>query len=327
VKRREFITLIGTAAASWPLAARAQQQTLPLLGFLSSRSAADTKKLLEAFQYGLRESGLVEGKDIAIEYRWANGQYEKLAALATDLVGRRPAVLVTTGSEPSALAAKAATTTIPIVFVIGGDPVTYGLVQRLNRPEGNVTGISSSSSVLVAKRLELLHELLPHNQAFAFLVNPKSPSAEFDEEDARKAAHALGVELIILKAAAESELESAFAAAKERGVGGVSVDLDPFFGVARTKMMSLAAAYALPAIWYFGYTVREGGLMSYAPDLADGYRQAGVYATKILRGAKPGELPVMQPTKFELVINLKTAKALGLNVPDKLLALADEVIE
>jgi putative tryptophan/tyrosine transport system substrate-binding protein len=323
VRRRDFITLVGGAAAGWPLAANAQQQALPLVGFLSSRSAEDTTKLVEAFRDGLQVSGFVAGKDIEIEYRWANGQYERLAALAADLIGRGLAVLVTTGSEPSALAAKAATTTIPIVFVIGGDPVKFGLVQSLNRPEGNVTGISASSSLLVAKRLELLHELLPHNRAFAFLVNPKSPGAEFDVEDARKAAHALAIELTVLNAATESELEPAFAAAKQRGVGGLSIDVDPFFGVTRSKIIALAASYAVPTMWYFTYIVREGGLISYAPDLADGYRQAGLYAAKILHGAKPAELPVLQPTKFELVINLKTAKALG----DKLIALADEVIE
>jgi putative tryptophan/tyrosine transport system substrate-binding protein len=327
MRRRDFITLIGGAAAGWPLAAGAQQQALPLVGFLSSRSAEDTKKLVEAFRDGLQVSGFVEGKDIEIEYRWANGQYERLAALAADLIGRRLAVLVTTGAEPSALAAKAATTTIPIVFVVGGDPVRFGLAQSLNRPEGNVTGISSSTSVLVGKRLELLHELLPHNRAFAFLVNPNNPNAEFDAEDARKAAHDLGIELTVLNAATESELESAFAAAKKREVGGLSVDVDPFFGLARGKMLALAASYAIPTMWYFSYIVREGGLLSYAPDLADGYRQAGVYAAKILRGAKPAELPVLQPTKFELVINLKTAKALGLSIPEKLIALADEVIE
>jgi putative tryptophan/tyrosine transport system substrate-binding protein len=327
MKRREFITLLSGTAAAWPLAARAQQQALPLVGFLSSRSAEDTIKLVEAFRDGLRVSGFVEGKDIEIEYRWANGQYERLAALATDLIGRGLAVLVTTGSEPSALAAKTATTTIPIVFVIGGDPVRFGLVKSLNRPEGNITGISASSSVLLVKRLELLHELLPNNRAFAFLVNPKNPSAEFDVEDARKAAHALGIELTVLNAATESELDAAFATAKQRGAGGLSIDLDPFFGVTRSKIIALAVSYAVPTIWYYGYYVREGGLLSYAPDLADGYRQAGLYAAKILRGAKPAELPVLQPTKFELVINLKTAKALGLSIPDKLIALADEVIE
>jgi putative tryptophan/tyrosine transport system substrate-binding protein len=327
MRRREFITLFSGAAAGWPLAAGAQQQALPLVGFLSSRSAEDTKKLVEAFRDGLQVSGFVEGKDIEIEYRWANGEYERLAALAADLIGRRVTVLVTTGSEPSALAAKAATTAIPIVFVIGGDPVKFGLVKSLNRPEGNVTGISASSSVLVAKRLELLHELIPHNRTFAYLVNPKSPGAEFDADDARKAAHDLGIELTVLNAATESELESAFAAAKHRGVGGLSVDVDPFFGVTRSKIIALAASYAVPTMWYFTYIVREGGLISYAPDLADGYRQAGLYAAKILRGARPAELPVLEPTKFELVINLKTAKALGLSIPDKLIALADEVIE
>jgi putative tryptophan/tyrosine transport system substrate-binding protein len=327
MKRREFITLLGGAAAAWPLTVRAQQQRAPLLGFLSSRSVEDTKKLVGAFRDGLRASGFAEGENIKIEYRWANGQYQKLAVLAADLIDRRPSVLVTTGSEPSALAAKAATTTIPIVFVIGGDPVEFGLVQSLNRPEANVTGISASSSVLVPKRLELLHEMLPQEHVFALLVNPNSPGALIDIKEGRKAALALGIELIILNAATESDLEPAFLAARQKKVTGLSIGLDPFFGTIRTKLIALAAAYAIPTIWYFGYIVKEGGLISYAPDLADAYRQAGIYAAKILRGAKPSELPVQLPTKFELVINLKTAKALGLTVPPTLLTRADEVIE
>ena len=325
MRRREFITLIGGAAAS-PFAARAQQQTHPLIGFLSSRSVEDTKKFVEAFRDGLRGGGFIEGKDIEITYRWANGQYQRLTELAVDLISRRPAVLVTTGSEPSALAAKAATSTIPIVFVVGGDPVNSGLVQSLNRPESNVTGISASSSALVPKRLELLHELLPQDRVFAVLVNPKSPSAEMDIEETRKAAHAIGIELVVLNAATENDLETAFIAAK-RQAGALIIGLDPFFGTVRAKLIALAATYALPTSWYYGYIVREGGLISYAPDLADAYRQAGIYAAKILRGAKPAELPVMLPTKFELVINLKTAKALGLTVPPTMLTRADEIIE
>jgi ABC-type uncharacterized transport system substrate-binding protein len=223
-------------------------------------------------------------------------------------------------------AANAATSTIPIVFVIGGAPVNFALVQSLNRPEGNVTGISASGSVLVPKRLELLHELLPLDRAFAFLVNPKSPGAQIDIEETRKAAHAPRIELIVLNAATENDLESAFMAAK-RQAGALIIKLDPLFGTVRAKMIELAATYALPTVWYYGYIVREGGLISYGPDFADGYRQAGIYAAKILRGAKPAELAVMQPTKFKLVISLKTAKALGLTVPLSLLGRADEVIE
>jgi putative ABC transport system substrate-binding protein len=326
MKRREFITIVGGVAAAWPLVARAQQQTHPLIGFLSSRSIEDTKKFVEAFRDGLRGSGLVDGKDIEITYRWANGQYQRLTELAVDLIGHRPAVLVTTGSEPSALAAKAATSTIPIVFVVGGDPINSGLVQSLNRPEGNVTGISASSSALAPKRLELLHELLPQDRVFAVLVNPKSPSAEIDVEETRKAARAIGIELVVLNAATEDDLEAAFVAAK-RQAGALIIELDPFFGTVRARLIALAATYALPTSWYYGYIVREGGLISYAPDLADAYRQAGIYAAKILRGAKPAELPVMLPTKFELVINLKTAKALGLTVPPTMLTRADEIIE
>ncbi len=240
MRRRQFITLASSAAA-WPLVALAQQQTPPLLGFLSSRSVEDTKKLVEAFRGGLQASGFTEGKDIQIEYRWANGQYQTLPSLAAELISHHPSLIVTTGSEPSALAAKAATTTIPIVFVIGGDPVKFGLVQSLSRPEGNVTGISASSSVLVAKRLELLHELLPQEQIFALLVNPTGPGALIDEKEAQKAAHVLGIELEVLNAANKSELEAAFREAKQKKVGGLSVDLDPFFGTIRSELIALAA--------------------------------------------------------------------------------------
>ncbi len=327
MRRRDFIKAIVTSAALCPLRAQAQQQTLPLLGFLSSRSIEDTKNLVSAFRNGLQTAGFKEEENIHIEYRWANGQYDKLSGLADDLISRRPTVLVTTGSEPSALAAKAATSTIPIVFVIGGDPIDVGLVRSLNHPEGNVTGISASSSVLIGKRLQLLHELLPSETVFALLANPKSPSAVNDVKETRNAADALGIELLVLNAATESDLEPAFISAIQKKVGGLSVELDPFFGTVRDKLITLSARYSIPTIWYYGYIVREGGLISYAPDLGDGYRQAGVYAAKILRGARPSDLPVVQPTKFELAINLKTAKTLGLAIPPSLLARADEVIE
>lgn len=273
------------------------------------------------------DHGFTIGINVNIEYRWAEGQYEKLPALAADLIERRPAVIVTTGSEPSALAAQGATSTIPIVFVIGGDPVKFGLVSSLNRPQGNITGISASSSVLVPKRIELLHELLPEARTFGFLVNPKSPNMAIDTEAAQKAAHTLGLELRLLNAATEGELGLAFAEARDKRIGGLSLNLDPFFGSRRDKIIELAAAHEIPTVYYYGYIAREGGLIAYGPDLADSYRHAGTYAAKILRGATPAELPIMQPTKFELVINLRAAKALGITVPYSLLARADELVE
>ena len=323
MRRREFITGIASYSA-WLLAAHAQQ--LPLVGVLSSRSAKDSAKLIAAFQDGLRTSGLIDGVNAKIEYRYADGKYDKLPVLAAELK-QQPNVIVTTGSEPSALAAQAATSIIPIVFVIGGDPVKFGLVPNLNRPPGNITGISASTSVLVSKRLELLHELLPQVGTVAFLANPKSPNAEIDTTNAREAARKLGLQLQVLSASAEDELEPAFKEARDGKVGGLSVNLDPFFGTVRNKIFALAELYRIPTIYFYGYYAREGGLIAYGPDLADSYRQAGTYAAKIIRGIKPAELPVMQPTKFELVINLKTAKALGLTVPTALIVAADEVIE
>ena len=325
MKRRDFISLLGGATVAWPLAARAQQ--LPLIGVLSSRSAKDPAKLIAAFQDGLRTSGLIDGANTKIEYRYADGEYDKLPVLAAELIKLQPKVIVTTGSEPSALAAQASTSTIPIVFVIGGDPVKFGLVPNLNRPPGNITGVSASSSVLVSKRVELLHELLPQVRAIAFLANPKSPNAETDTANALEAARKLGLELHVLSASVEDELEPAFAEARDKKVGGLSVNLDPFFGTVRNRIFALADQFRIPTIYFYGYYAREGGLIAYGPDLADSYRQAGIYAAKIIGGKKPAELPVMLPTKFELVINLKTAKALGLTVPAALLVAADEVIE
>ena len=325
MRRRGFITLLGGAAASWSLAAHARQ--LPLIGVLSSRSAKDSAKLIAAFQDGLRTGGLIDGVNTKIEYRYADGEYDKLPLLAAQLTKRQPNVIVTTGSEPSALAAQAATSTIPIVFVIGGDPVTFGLVPNLNRPTGNITGISASSSVLVSKRVELLHELLPQVRAIAFLANPKSTNAKIDTANALGAAQKLGLELHVLSASVEDDLEPAFKEARDKKVGGLSVNLDPFFGTVRNRIFALADQYHIPTIYFYGYYAREGGLIAYGPDLADSYRQAGIYAAEIIGGKKPAELPVMLPTKFELVINIKTAKTLGLTIPTTLLVRADDVIE
>lgn len=327
MRRREFIGVVGGLAATWPLGARGQQQESPLIGVLSSRSAKDSAKLIAAFQDGLRMNGLSDGANIRINYRYADGEYDRLPALAAELLKLDPSVIVTTGSEPSALAAKAATSAIPIIFVIGGDPVKFGLVPNLNRPPANVTGVSASSSVLVSKRLELLHELIPQARTVAFLANPKSPNAENDTANARDAARNLGLALQVLSASSEKDLETAFAEAKDSKAAGLSINLDPFFGTVRNKIYTLAAFYRIPTIYFYAYYAREGGLIAYGPDLADSYRQAGIYAAKIVQGAKVSDLPVMQPTKFELAINLKTAKALGLNVPAPLLATADEVIE
>jgi putative ABC transport system substrate-binding protein len=326
LKRREFITLLGGAAVAWPLVARAQLPAIPVIGLLSTRSPAQTINLA-GFRRGLKEAGYVEGQNLAMVHRGANGQIERLPAMAADLVRDQVAVIVATGGASSALAAKAATSTIPIVLIIGPDPVKYGLVASLNRPGGNVTGVTSLTQKLTAKRLDLLRELVPQATTIAYLTeDARHPSYEDQKSDVLEAARALGQEVIVLEVRSERDFEAAFAAIVDRRAGALIVGTFPI--IAHSNMiLALAAQHNIPAIYYSPEIVRGGGLMSYSADGPDGSRQAGVYVGRILKGAVPADLPVLQPTKFDLVINLKTAKTLGLTVPPSLLVIADEVIE
>jgi putative tryptophan/tyrosine transport system substrate-binding protein len=326
MRRRDFIALVSSAAATWPLAARAQPAAMPVIGILSGGSSESFTPLEAAFRKGLAEAGFADGKIPPFEYRWAQGQFDRLPGLAVDLVGRGPAVIATV-TLPAALAAKAATGAIPVVFVVGEDPVKVGLVTSLNRPSANVTGISNFMNLLGAKRLELVSEVVPKAEDLALLVNPKNPNAEADTADLRAAADALGRRLHVLTASSDAEIEAAFAAAVQYSVGALFVDIDPFLFGRREQLAIVAARHGVPTIYPLRDYVAAGGLMSYGANFANAWRQAGAYAGKILKGAKPTDLPVLQPTKFELVINLKTAKTLGLDIPPKVLALADDVIE
>jgi ABC-type uncharacterized transport system substrate-binding protein len=325
VKRLEFITaLAGTAA--WPFTAHAQQTAMRVIGFLSGRSPGESAAVVKAFRQGLAENGYVEGKNIAIEFRWADGHYDRLPAFAAELVARQVEVIAATGGSVSGLAAKAVAGTIPIVFSSGGDAVQLGLVASLNRPGGNVTGVNLVFGALGAKRLELVRLLVPAD-AIAMLVNPGYPSAASEVQDVEAAGRTLGLRIRIFNARTESELEPAFTALAEQKAAALLVADDPYFLSQRDRLVQLAARYAVPAIYITRDFADAGGLMSYGPSIIDAYRLVGVYTGRILKGEKPADLPVVQPTKFDLVINLKTAKALGITIPPNLLALADEVIE
>jgi putative tryptophan/tyrosine transport system substrate-binding protein len=327
MRRREFMTLLGGAAASAPFAARAQQPAMPVVGFLHGASPSYLGQFVDALRKGLAEAGYVEGQNLAVEYRWAEGHYDRLPALAADLVERQVAVILAMGGTDPARAAKAATSTIPIVFVSAADPVRTGLVASLNRPGGNVTGVSLIAAALDEKKMGLLHELAPKASFIVGLVNPNYPGAKVQTAEVQESANHLGVKAIVLTAATEAEIDAAFASATQQGAGAILLSSDPFFNSRSGRFVEQAARHSMPVIYPQSEYVRGGGLISYGPDFSDGYRNGGAYVGKILKGATPAELPVMQPTKFELVINLKTAKTLGLNVPATLLATADEVIE
>ena len=321
MRRREFITMLGSAAAAWPLAARAQQSAMPVIGYLNSTSMATNAPFVAAFRQGLKETGYVDGQNVAIEFRWAEGRNDQLPALAADLVSRQVAVIFG-GGPPAARAAKASTTTIPVVFTSGDDPVKIGLVPSLNRPGANVTGVSILFGEAQAKRLELLRDLIPSARVVGLLFDPEAAP-----EEVETAARRLGLQLYAVPATTEDELDAVFASFVNHGVDAVLVGTAPRLFQWRLRIIRLAARTSLPAIYEARGYVTDGGLMSYGASIADAYRQAGIYVARILKGDKPGDLPVVQPTKFELVINLRTAKSIGLDVPPMLLARADEVIE
>jgi putative ABC transport system substrate-binding protein len=326
MRRREFISLLGGAAVAQPLRAFAQQ-AMPVVGFLSGASAWEYAHLAEAFRQGLADAAFVDGRNVLLEYRWAEGHYDRVPTLAADLIRRRVAVIAATGGVASVLAAKAATTSVPIVFANGSDPVKFGVVERLNRPGGNITGATFFNNALGPKRLQVLRDVAPKAAVVALLVNPSNPNTEFDAQEIESGARSLGIRILRVNAGSEREFDRAFATMREQGAGALIVNSDAFFYTRRDQLIELAARLAVPAIFELREYAAAGGLMSYGANIAEAYRKAGVYAGRILRGEAPGDLPIQQATRFELIINLKTAKALGLTVPPTMLALADEVIE
>jgi putative ABC transport system substrate-binding protein len=327
MRRRDFITLLGGAALAWPLAARAQQPAMPVVGILGAPSSAPYARYVTAVHQGLKKAGYIDGHNVTFEYRWAEGHYDRLPALAADLVSRRVAVIVPIGGAPSTVAAKEATATIPVVFNIGADPVRLGLVGSLNRPGGNVTGVAILAVELEAKRLELLHELMPTAGLIAFLVNPNNAQVENQVQDVQSAARGIGQRIIILRVSTERELEAVFATIVQKRADALLVGTDTFFTSQSISFVVLTARHRIPAIYPWRAYVEAGGLMSYGASLLDSYRETGVYIGRVLKGEKPADLPILQATKFELVINLKTARAIGFTVPAAVLARADEVIE
>jgi putative tryptophan/tyrosine transport system substrate-binding protein len=326
VRRREFIAMIGSAAAGWPLAARAQQAAMPVIGFMSGRSPEDSQSVLAAFRKGLSEGGLVEGKNVLIEFRWARGDFDRLPAFASELVSKQVALIVAAGGDPSALAAKAATSIIPIVFG-SSDPIKAGLVASLNRPGGNATGVYNLVNDLQAKRLGLFHGLFPNATSFGVLLDSKFPPTVREVQELTEAARTINQPLAFLNASTDAELDTAFAALAQQRVTAMLLTASPFFDSRRDKIIAFAAQQKLPAMYHFREYVVDGGLMSYGTSLAEVYREVGAYAAKILNGATPSDLPVLQTDKIELVINLKTAERLGLTIPASFLSLADELID
>jgi putative tryptophan/tyrosine transport system substrate-binding protein len=328
MNRRTFLAaLVGSTAGAWPHGVRAQQPPMPVIGFMSSRSSADSAYLVAAFRQGLAESGIVERENVRVEYRWADGRYERLDLIAKEFVGRKVAVIVSVGGVPSARAAKAATSSIPIVFSVGPDPVSLGLTNSFNRPDRNATGISLLTTQMEAKRLGLIHELAPNASTISVLVNPTNAASTNQTREIEQAARSIGRRALLLHAGNEQNLLSAFATIVQDKAGALLVCADSFFDTQQDRILEFAARQRLPGVYQFREYVAAGGLASYGISLTDTYRQVGLYAARILKGAKPGDLPILQPTKFELVINLKTAKALGLAIPPTLLARADEVFE